>query len=89
MEYLAAAALGGLVVLAAAGWGWHAAGLVGQEPAPRGVPGAMRLVVDNRRVRPPSAAQEALNRLEAVVAAHRLQERAGAGHGATRSPRQS
>ena len=87
MEYLAAAALGGLLVLIAAGWGWTAAET--QQAPRRGVPGPMRLVVDRPAAPPPTAAQEALRRLEAVVAAHRAGVVGPTAQGAIRSPRQS
>lgn len=89
MELVAAAAVGGAIVLGAAGWGWCAARLVDRAKVSRGVPGAMRLVVDNVPPKPVSAAQDALGRLEALVAAHRDRLTAADGQGAIRSPRQS
>lgn len=86
MEYLAASMAGGVIVALAGLWGWRA----GQEAhPPRPVPGPMRLVHPVRRpAPPPSAAKQALDRLEAVVAAHRARALAGDQNGMG-SPRQS
>lgn len=83
---MVAASLAGGVVAALAGlWGWTAAR---RAPPPRPVPGPMRLVHPLRKPGPPpSAAQVALARLEAVVAAHR--ERVAVDQNGIGSPRQS